>query len=246
MAAGTHLPVYYDPADPALGAKLNPGTGLAARYDGVFLIAAGLAGLLLLEFAVLRHWKEHGRPAGFGMVPQPELSRHPAWRKTFLWLVSLTGATVSLTAVANAVAPGPGHAYSPAGGVLGSLGLMLSAWIGWYAHRVPFDEVCDSERTARFSIVPRPLPAQHPTWRRIYLLLISLAGTGICTKVLVLVLAPDPGQKSHPGAGGAVLSGLGIVAGAWIAWYACRVPSAATGNAMSRSRERRTTRSLQD
>jgi hypothetical protein len=57
---------------------------------------ADLAGLLLLEFAVLRHWKEHGRLAGFGMVPQPELSRHPAWRKTFLWLVSLTGAAISL------------------------------------------------------------------------------------------------------------------------------------------------------
>jgi hypothetical protein len=101
---------------------------------------------------------------------------------------------------------------------------MLPAWIGWYAHRVPFDEVCDSERTARFSIVPRPLPAQHPTWRRIYLLLISRPARESASRSWVPALAPRPGRNSQPA--GAVPSALGIVVGAWIARYACRVPPA--------------------
>ncbi|MGD0936076.1 MAG: helix-hairpin-helix domain-containing protein [Streptosporangiaceae bacterium] len=59
------------------------------------------------------------------------------WRKTYLWLISIAGAGTCIAVLAAALAPSPGNHYQPVGGVLGSLGLLFSIWIGWCAHRVP-------------------------------------------------------------------------------------------------------------
>jgi hypothetical protein len=54
-----------------------------------------------------------------------------------LWLISIAGAGTCIAVLAAALAPSPGNHYQPVGGVLGSLGLLFSIWIGWCAHRVP-------------------------------------------------------------------------------------------------------------
>jgi hypothetical protein len=69
--------------------------------------------------------------------PDPGPSLHPVWRKSYLWIISLAGAGISIAVLAAALAPSPGNHVQPIGGVLGSAGLLFSMWIGWYAHRVP-------------------------------------------------------------------------------------------------------------
>lgn len=54
-----------------------------------------------------------------------------------MWLISIAGAGTCIAVLAAALAPSPGNHYQPVGGVLGSLGLLFSIWIGWCAHRVP-------------------------------------------------------------------------------------------------------------
>lgn len=71
------------------------------------------------------------------LIPRPAPSRHPAWRKTYLWLIALIGTIISIATLAAALAPSPGHHVQPAGGVLGAAGLLFSMWIGWYAHSIP-------------------------------------------------------------------------------------------------------------
>ena len=77
--------------------------------------------------------------------PHPQPSRYPIWRKTYLWLISITGLIGCVVTLASALAPSPGHNYQPVGGVLGTLGLLFSGWIGWYAHRVPLDAAKDTK-----------------------------------------------------------------------------------------------------
>jgi Helix-hairpin-helix motif len=62
--------------------------------------------------------------------------RHPVRRKTYLWLFSLAGALGCIVALANSLAPSPGHHVQPIGGILGGIGLTLCCWIAWHAHRV--------------------------------------------------------------------------------------------------------------
>ena|ERR1017187_205681 len=81
--------------------------------------------------------RDSGRHLVFNIVPRPAPSRYPVWRKTYLWLVSLAGAGICIGVLAAALAPSPGHHVQPVGGVLGSMGLLFSVWVGWYAHRVP-------------------------------------------------------------------------------------------------------------
>jgi hypothetical protein len=68
---------------------------------------------------------------------RPIPAKYPVWRKTYLWLISIAGAGTCIAVLAAALAPSPGNHYQPVGGVLGSLGLLFSIWIGWCAHRVP-------------------------------------------------------------------------------------------------------------
>ena len=68
---------------------------------------------------------------------RPIPAKYPVWRKTYLWLISIAGAGTCIGVLAAALAPSPGNHYQPVGGVLGSLGLLFSIWIGWCAHRVP-------------------------------------------------------------------------------------------------------------
>jgi hypothetical protein len=79
------------------------------------------------------------------IVPRPELPRHPIWRKTYLWLISLAAMITCIEVLAATLAPPPGRHYQPMGGLLGILGLLISAWIGWYAHRVPLSAAKDTE-----------------------------------------------------------------------------------------------------
>lgn len=88
----------------------------------------------------VRHVKRELTPAAGSSAPiavRPTPVKHPLWRKTYLWLISIAGAGTSIGVLAAALAPSPGNHYQPVGGVLGSLGLLFSIWIGWCAHRVP-------------------------------------------------------------------------------------------------------------
>jgi hypothetical protein len=79
-------------------------------------------------------------------------------------------------------------------------------------------------------ILPRPRPARHPLWRKIYLWLISLIGTGLCIALMATGLAPSPGYHQQPAE--AALGAAGIVCAAWIALYARRIPVGAVSDAM--------------
>lgn len=59
-------------------------------------------------------------------------------------------------------------------------------------------------------------------WRKCYLWLISLAGTGICIAVLAAALAPSPGNHIRPIGG--VLGVPALIFSIWIGWYAHCVP----------------------
>lgn len=91
-------------------------------------------------------------------------------------------------------------------------------------------------------ILPRPRPSRHPLWRKMYLWLISLAGTGLCIALLAAGLAPSPGHHQQPAA--AVVGALGILCSAWIGVYAYRIPSGAVSDAMKRMEARRKARRL--
>jgi hypothetical protein len=77
--------------------------------------------------------------------PHPQLPRYPIWRKTYLWLISITGMSVCIGILASTLVPSTGRGDQPAGAVLGVLGLLFSAWIGWYAHRIPFNAAKDTQ-----------------------------------------------------------------------------------------------------
>lgn len=51
--------------------------------------------------------------------PQPQLSRHPVWRKTYLWLISIIGMIACTTVLASTLVPSTGRGDQPAGAVLG-------------------------------------------------------------------------------------------------------------------------------
>ena len=80
--------------------------------------------------------------------PQPKPSRYPVWRKTYLWLISLAGMIGCVALLAAALVPSPGNDYNPLGGILGSFGLLISAWIGWYAHRIPVNTAKDTGKAS--------------------------------------------------------------------------------------------------
>lgn len=82
---------------------------------------------------------------GYLRGPQPQLPRYPIWRKTYLWLISITGMSVCVGILASTLVPSTGRGDQPAGAVLGVLGLLFSAWIGWYAHRIPFNAAKDTK-----------------------------------------------------------------------------------------------------
>ncbi len=81
------------------------------------------------------------RRVSLDIIPKPAPTPNPLWRKTYLWLISLSGAGICIAVLAAALAPSPGHQVQPVGGVLGSLGLLFSIWIGWYASRIPLSGV---------------------------------------------------------------------------------------------------------
>lgn len=91
----------------------------------------------------------YGHRARFNIVPQPTPSRYPVWRKIYLWLISLAGAGICIGVLAASLAPSPGNKYEPVGGILGSLGLLFAAWIGWYAHRVSLGKAKDARLSSR-------------------------------------------------------------------------------------------------
>ena len=74
-----------------------------------------------------------------GVHPNPGPSTNPLWRKCYLWVISLAGAGISVAVLAAALAPSPGNHLQPLGGILGTVGLLFSVWVGWYAHCVPMD-----------------------------------------------------------------------------------------------------------
>lgn len=82
---------------------------------------------------------------GYLKGPQPRLSRYPIWRKTYLWLISIAGMITCIAVLAATLVPSTGRGDQPAGAVLGVLGLLLAAWIGWYAHRIPLNVVKDTK-----------------------------------------------------------------------------------------------------
>lgn len=92
--------------------------------------------------------------------PQPRLSRHPVWRKTYLWLISIIGMIACTTVLASTLVPSTGRGDQPAGAVLGVLGFAFSAWIGMYAHRIPLNTAKDTvpqHAEQKNSDMPAPL-----------------------------------------------------------------------------------------
>lgn len=90
-----------------------------------------------------------------GRNPGPSL--HPLWRKSYLWVISLAGAGISIALLAAALAPSPGNHVQPIGGVLGTAGLFFSIWVGWYAHCVPMGEETIEDAKSRIRARERSL-----------------------------------------------------------------------------------------
>jgi hypothetical protein len=75
--------------------------------------------------------------------PHPSPSLRPWLRKIGFWVVALLGVAISIAVLAAALAPSPGNHYQPVGGVLAGAGLLISVWLGWYAHCVPLTKIVD-------------------------------------------------------------------------------------------------------
>lgn len=91
---------------------------------------------------------------------------------------------------------------------------------GWPALRYLDGVHSDDRQSAGF--VAQQTGVRHPVWRKTYLWVFSLAGTGICIGVLAAALVPSPGQPVRPIGG--ILGGLGLAFSVWIGWCAHRVP----------------------
>ncbi len=89
--------------------------------------------------------------------PNPGPSLHPVWRKSYLWIISLAGAGISVAVLAAALAPSPGNHVQPLGGVLGIAGLLFSLWTGWYAHFVPLGHPTIGDAKSRIRARQRSL-----------------------------------------------------------------------------------------
>ncbi len=63
-----------------------------------------------------------------------------AQRKVGLILLGVTGIAICIAVLAASLAPSPGQSYRPIGGVLGSLGLLVSVWFIWVAYRTVISE----------------------------------------------------------------------------------------------------------
>lgn len=69
-------------------------------------------------------------------------------RKACLWVIAVPGICLSIAALFATLAPSIGRGDNPVGAVLGAAGLALSAWIGWYAHRIPLRDAAVGNATA--------------------------------------------------------------------------------------------------
>jgi DNA uptake protein ComE-like DNA-binding protein len=74
------------------------------------------------------------------ITPRPRPSARPAFRKGYLWMIALAGGGSSIALTAAALAPSSGNHVQPIGGLVGIAGVVVSSWVGWYAHSVPTGE----------------------------------------------------------------------------------------------------------
>ena len=95
-------------------------------------------------------------------------------------------------------------------------------------------------RVSRF--LPRPRPARHPLWRKVYLWLLTAIGTVVCVALIATGVAPSPGH--HQQLILAVVGAAGIVCAAWTGLYAHRIPVGAVSDAMKRMGTRENARRL--
>lgn len=78
------------------------------------------------------------RQSGGGHVVSPSPSR--TQRKIGLIALGSVGICICIAVLAASLAPSPGQPYRPIGGVLGSLGLLVSIWFIWLAFQTAIGE----------------------------------------------------------------------------------------------------------
>lgn len=69
--------------------------------------------------------------------PQARPTARVLVRRVGIVLLSVLGIVLSLALLFAALVPSKGNAVRPIGGVVASVGLVASLWIGWYAISIP-------------------------------------------------------------------------------------------------------------
>jgi hypothetical protein len=69
--------------------------------------------------------------------PRPRPTTNVLVRRVGTLLLSVLGIVLSLALLFAALVPSKGNAVRPIGGVVASVGLVVSLWIGWYAISIP-------------------------------------------------------------------------------------------------------------
>jgi len=100
----------------------------------------------------------HDQQSGGGHVAvAPSSSR--ARRKIGLIVLGSVGICICIAVLAASLAPSPGQPYRPIGGVLGSLGLLVSIWFIWLAFRTA---VSESKNRIRLREKARRIARRNP------------------------------------------------------------------------------------